>query len=349
MNRILFSSFQPGVGKTSVALGLAQARSNRSGYLKPFGDRPYYRKKRLWDGDVLVAARQLNLGDDPSAISVGFNHGKIRFMHDQEGLSEKLESMALGMEQMRRDLIFIEAGGHLFSGASIDLDPFSLASTLKAKLYVILAGENNELGDQAVFLASLLKHFTGVFGGIIVNKSKDAEEFEMTALPAIRQSGLPLAGVIPFHKELGELTVSAIADQIPAQVITGGGLPDRRVGRIFLGAVSPAAARKAPTFHGQNRLVITTADHEDLIVASLDKDTAAIILSGEPLPHASILARAEEMRIPILVVHDDLLSLASRIHKLEPRLTLDDQERLSMLVPLMKEHLDIPGLDSVQP
>ena len=50
MKNIIIGSVDENAGKTSLIVGLGRAISGKKfGYLKPFGDRLLYRKKRLWD------------------------------------------------------------------------------------------------------------------------------------------------------------------------------------------------------------------------------------------------------------------------------------------------------------
>jgi hypothetical protein len=52
MKNIVIGSVSENAGKTSFVVGLARAINGKFGYLKPFGDRLIYRKKRLWDHDA---------------------------------------------------------------------------------------------------------------------------------------------------------------------------------------------------------------------------------------------------------------------------------------------------------
>jgi BioD-like phosphotransacetylase family protein len=51
MEKVIVASMRESAGKTGVIVGLAKALGKKIGYIKPFGDRLLYRKKRLWDYD----------------------------------------------------------------------------------------------------------------------------------------------------------------------------------------------------------------------------------------------------------------------------------------------------------
>ena len=47
MNKVIIASLRKNAGKTTVMVGLTKALNKKIGYLKPFGDRLIYNKKRL--------------------------------------------------------------------------------------------------------------------------------------------------------------------------------------------------------------------------------------------------------------------------------------------------------------
>ena len=52
MDTFVVASMRPSAGKTSIIIGITKALNRKIGYIKPFGDRFLYRKKRMWDYDA---------------------------------------------------------------------------------------------------------------------------------------------------------------------------------------------------------------------------------------------------------------------------------------------------------
>ena len=94
MKNIIVTSMRKDAGKTSVIVGLAKNSSHQMGYLKPFGDRLLYRKKRLWDFDAAVCTVAMGAEESPEAMSIGFDHSKLRFMYDADTTAEKVREIA---------------------------------------------------------------------------------------------------------------------------------------------------------------------------------------------------------------------------------------------------------------
>jgi len=150
MNKLVIASMRENAGKTSLIVGLARAKDRNIGYLKPLGDRLLYRKKRQWDYDASVMTGLFSLGENPEDMTFGFEHAKLKFMYDEEGLKEKFaESVqAIGA----RDTVFIEGGRTINYGMSIGLDALSLARHADARLVVVVSGNDDLIVDDVAFL-----------------------------------------------------------------------------------------------------------------------------------------------------------------------------------------------------
>jgi hypothetical protein len=128
MDKVIIGSMRKSAGKTSIIVGIAGALKKKMAYLKPFGERLLYRKKRLWDYDSALITHIFGLQEDPVDMSIGFDHSKLRYMYDEKGIQQKLrETMAhIGND---KEILFIEGGKDLTYGVSIYLDTLSFKTT----------------------------------------------------------------------------------------------------------------------------------------------------------------------------------------------------------------------------
>ena len=110
MRRLVIASTRENAGKTSLIVGLGRASGKPFGYLKPFGDRLLYRKKRLWDYDSALVGQVFELAMDPREMSLGFDHSKLRFMYDEETTRKKLVDLVVNAES-GKEAVLIESGG----------------------------------------------------------------------------------------------------------------------------------------------------------------------------------------------------------------------------------------------
>jgi BioD-like phosphotransacetylase family protein len=340
MEKVIIASVRKSAGKTSAIVGITAAAKKKIAYAKPFGERMLYRKKRLWDYDSSLISALFGLKEDPVDMSIGFDHSKLRYMYDEEGTRKKLME-TIGNVADGRDVLFIEGGRDLSYGISVHLDTLSLAKYTGGKLFIVVSGDDDSILDDLLFLKRHV-NLAGVnLNGVIINKVQNLEEFQSTHLPAIRQMGIPVMGVIPYQSELTQFTVSFLSERLFAKVLCGEGGLNRVVKNILIGAWSANVFLQNPLFKKENKLVITGGDRTDMILASLESDTSGIILTNNILPPSNIISKASERNIPLLMVFSDTYQTAKQIESLEPLLTKDDGAKVEMLKALFQKHVNV--------
>lgn len=339
MDKVVLASMRRSAGKTSAIVGIAGALGKKIAYMKPFGERMLYRKKRLWDYDSALISQIFGLKEDPVDMSLGFDHSKLRYMYDEEGIRQKLlESLSdIGDD---REILFLEGGRDLSYGISVHLDTFSLVRYTGARLFMVISGEEDTILDDILFLKRCI-HPGVPLAGILINQVKNLDDFRALHLPIIEETGIPVAGVIPYQSELTYFSVGYLADRLFAKVLTGEGGLKRVVKNILIGAWSADVFMRHPLFQKENKLVITGGDRTDMILAALESDTSAIILTNNILPPSNIISKAADRNIPLLMVFSDTYQTAKQIDCLEPLLTQDDADKVDLLKDLARHHVKL--------
>ena len=121
MVKLIIASLRAHAGKTSIIAGLANVLGKPFAYMKPFGDRSLYRKKRLWDQDAALMTHLFGLTNTPEEMTLGFDHSKLHYMYDADSRREKL------YEMVRR----IGTG-----------KPGPIAASLQKRFFAIVRGED---------------------------------------------------------------------------------------------------------------------------------------------------------------------------------------------------------------
>lgn len=340
MNKVIIASLRKNAGKTTVMVGMAKALNKKIGYLKPFGDRLIYNKKRLWDYDSALIANTFALSENPEDMSIGFDHSKLRYMYDEKVTREKVLDLAANMAQ-GKDLLFVEGGRDLAYGISVYLDAVSLARYLGGNLVIVISGDENTVFDDITYVKKNMD-LSGInFKGIIINKVQNMDDFKETYLPQIQKIGVPVRGVIPYQKDLTYFSVSYLSERLFAKVVTGEGHLNRTVKNIFIGAMSVNAALQQPLLKKEGILMITGGDRTDMILVALDYQVTGIILTNNVVPPSHIISKATERKVPMLMVPYDTYETARRIDSMEPLMTKDDKQKIELLGKLIQENVNI--------
>jgi uncharacterized protein len=340
MKNIIIGSVSENAGKTSFIVGLGKALSGKKfGYLKPFGDRLLYRKKRLWDQDTALITSIFGLEQSSEDMTIGFEHSKLRYMFDEESTKAKLLEMAGNLDKANQAL-FIEGGKDLIYGTSVRLDTLSLVKYMNGKLIIVVSGDEGTIIDDVTFIKKYVD-MAGVDYSVVINKVNNLEDYRNTYLRDIKEMGVNVLGVIPFEPNLTYVPVSYIAEKLQARVIAGESGLNRKVKDIFVGAMSGDAASRLPIWKKEGKAVITGGDRSDMIVAAADSTTSTIILTNNIIPPHNIVAKASDMNIPVLLVPFDTFRAAKTLDDMVPLLTKDDNERIDLLQKLIEENVDI--------
>lgn len=343
MKNLVIASLRPCAGKTSIILGLAGAMEKSFGYMKPFGERVLYRKKRLLDYDSALVKNLFELDEDPEDMSLGFDHSKLRFMYDMESIKERIGEMAAHNGQ-GKEVLLVEAGKDLMYGSSVNLDAFTLTETLDARLVLVISGEDDTIVDDLTFLKEHISIDEDRFAGIIINKVKDIEDFQETNQDKIDSLDLKIIGLVPFQKELTYLSMNYVSEVLFAKVLAGEENMENNVEEIYIGAMSGDAAVKNPLFSRSGKLIITSGDREDMCLAALSSNTAGIILTNNILPSTKIINMAKENKVPLLLVPGDTFRTAKQIDDMERLITKEDHTKKSIIIESINKNVDLDKL-----
>jgi BioD-like phosphotransacetylase family protein len=344
MKQLLFISTRPGAGKTSLIVGIGENSEKKIGYLKPLGDRLIYRRKINWDYDADLINTLWELALDSDQMTLGFNHSKIRYVHDPDSIQKEINGMVTEAGK-GKDVLFIESGHSLSYGSSINLDAISLAAGTRSESIFVLSGDNDAIMDDVSFIKKNIDLQSIHIKGLIFNKVADVDDFEGYYLDRIQQElKVPVLGVIPQKEQLSRFSLRFLAEKFFAKVIAGKEGLDGIVQNIFVGAMSTDESLRNPLFNKQNKLLITSGDRSDMILAAFQSDTVGIILTNNLLPPSNIISKASEQKIPLLLVSNDTYAIAKQMDNFEPLLTKYSTDRIKMLKQLSEKYINIDQL-----
>jgi uncharacterized protein len=340
MKSAVIASIREGSGKTSVVVGIMAAMRDKFGYAKPIGDRLIYKRKRNRDYDSNLVTDLFKLTEEAESITLGFDHSKLRYMYDDEGIKKAVIGL-VDKAGKGREGVFIEAGKDIFYGASIKLDPLSLARHTGSALILIVSGDSEAVIDDLAF-ARRNMDLKGIPScSVIINKVHDIDEFEDLYLKEINELGFDILGVLPYKERLTKFTVSYLAQRFYAKIVAGEGGLSNTVKNVFVGAMSTDEILRNPLFNKENKFLITSGDRTDMILAALEGDTSGILLTNNILPPSNIISKANERNTPLLLVSMDTFNASAKFGHLETLLTTDNEDTLRMLSQMAEKYLKL--------
>ena len=288
-----------------------------------------------------------SLGEEPETISIGFDHSKLRYMYDRKAIFEEYNRI-VNQVGADRDAVFIECGKDLSYGASVYLDPLTISQETGAPVLILAGGGENEIADDLAFIKRFVSSDEANVAGVIINKVVQMEDFCQVHIPEIEALGVNVLGVLPYHAEFETISVSTVADKLFAKVLGGEDGLKNRVRSVVVGAMSVGAALVDPHINDPGKLVITSGDRSDMILAIMETEgTAGIVLTNDIIPPANIVAKASLRNVPLLLVAGDTYSTALQIEKIRPLLRAEDTTQIDQFTALVSDHVDMGGIRAI--
>jgi BioD-like phosphotransacetylase family protein len=345
MVTLYISSSEPYAGKTLTAIVLGkrwQRQGHRVGYMKPLGLLPVTVGEEVTDEDAQFVAQQLNVTASPSNLCPILMTPEACRMTPEEA-RQKVER-AFNANSSEVDVMIVcGAGSVLTRGSIIGLNGVSVAEMLDAK--VLLVGRCESLLEADSIVAS--RHALGdrVVGTIInLVPPRLMDQIWDDVVPCLESLGLTVFGLMPKDPILHSVSVRELAEATGGTFLCGEEAGEELVENFVVGAMGAERAlryfRRTP-----RKCVITGGDRADIQLAALETPTRCLILTGDLQPSHTVLARAAELKVPVLLVRNDTLLTVSTIEEMLGKLRVREPRKIQHAVEQFEAHLELAKLD----
>ncbi len=360
MKKLFIAATKQNDGKTTVALGLIsniKDKFGRIGFIKPIGQRYLEEEGEKIDEDSLLIERSLEscgikcvLKDmSPVAVERGFTEQFI-LKPDRQDLTRQIEESFDRVSQ-GKDLVVIEGTGHAAVGSVFDHSNAFVAKLLGAKVIIVSSGGIGRPIDEIILNKSLFENEGIEPLGVIINKvlPEKFQKINKLVRLGLERKGIDVLGVIPYFPLLSYPLIGQILEETNFELLCGRKSLNNVVKKIVVGAMEP---HDALDYLDDGALLITPGDREDMILASLSlgcyfaktrkgAHISGIVLTGNIIPHRSIMELVEQTELPVLLAKSDTYTTASRVHDLMIKIRPQDQEKIEVVKKIVKENIDI--------
>ncbi len=358
MKKVFIAATSQNDGKTTLSLGLVknlQARFRNVSFIKPIGQRYLEEDGVKIDEDSIlieeVCGIRCGLKDmSPVAVERGFTERYIS-KPDPQAISRRIRD-AYQRVSRGSELVIIEGTGHAGVGAVFDHSNASVARLLGAKVVIISSGGVGKPIDE-IFLNKTLFEKEGVkVMGVIVNKVLPSkyEKISQLVRRGLQRKGLRVLGVLPFDPFLSRFTIEQVLEETDFEILSGQEYCNRAIARVVIGAMKPQDALR---FIGDDSLLITPGDREDIISAALecfresDKGSlkvSGVIFSCGMVPNELVMQELKSARLPVLLAKEDTYSVAAQIYNMTVKIRSGDTEKIERVVSMVREHIEIEAI-----
>jgi BioD-like phosphotransacetylase family protein len=356
--RIFVAATNQNDGKTTTALGLFSALSDRLGrigFIKPVGQRFEHIDGIMIDEDTVLIDTTFSVHTpleamSPIAVEPDFTRRYIDKANN-EFLTRRLQN-SFDRAAWEKDFCIIEGTGHAGVGAVFDLSNAHVAKLLDSKVLLVTRGGIGRPIDEIVLNKALFEREGVELVGVILNKVIP-EKFDFVkdfARRGLERLGIDLLGVIPSEPVLTNPTLTQVCRAIHGSFINCEERGRRLVERVIIGAMNSTHVME---FFSPGTLVITPGDREDVILAALstssfgenhDKSIAGLVLSGDMTPHERVLDLVKRSNVPTISAPMDSYTVANRIHSMTIKTLPGDHKKIETIKHLVNEHVEVDRL-----
>lgn len=356
--RLFVAATQQNDGKTTASLGLFSSlkqKVGRIGFIKPVGQRFVEVEGKKIDEDTFLIEEtyrvQTPMEDmSPIAVEPDFTRRYIE-KSNSDFLVRRIQN-SFDRACWEKDFAIIEGTGHAGVGSVFDLSNAKVANILHSKVLMVTGGGIGRPIDEIVLNKALFDKEGVEVAGVVLNKvlPEKIEYIADFARRGFARFGIELLGVIPVEPILANPTLMQVSEEVMGEFINAKSKQRRRIERIIIGAMSSSNVID----HFQpGTLIITPGDREDVILAALSTtslhgsrghDLAGVVLSGDLMPHDSIMDLIRASDLPVIVSRLDSYTVASKVHSMTIKTLPGDSEKISKIQSMVERYVDVDRL-----
>ncbi len=338
---LLIASSEPYTGKTATILGIAHQLQNKGiklGYGKPIGTCFKPSDSLRDEQDLQFISQTLNLSESQlkSPLLLLDEKTIIEYLDKENNYQDRLVEYCTSIDA---DLILLEGAGNLTQGNLFQLSAPEISEKIDACLLLVVKYEPLLIIDQILAAKQILgNRLIGVLINNIPHEQLDI--LENTIKPFFKSKDIDILGMLPTDRLLQSVSVRELVSQLNAKVLCREDRLDLMVESLTVGAMNVNSALEYFR-QQQNMAVITGSDRTDLQLAALESSTNCLILTGHTPPQQLILARAEDLEIPILEVNFDTLTTVEIVNRAFGTVRLHETIKVECVQNLIEEHFNI--------
>jgi BioD-like phosphotransacetylase family protein len=314
-----------GAGKTAVCAGLGrhlQGDGRKVGFFKPLvAD---IKSSEAVDSDAQFMKQVLALKEPIDSL--------CPVIGGQGELTSKIKQ-AYARVSRGKDVVIVEGVWRRRPGGRPIEASYQVVEALDARV-IIVEPYSEKL--SAVMLN--YRDFGKYLLGVVVNR-----------VPRSRLSvqfggaGIDVLGVLPEDRVLLSLTVGELAEHIGGEILNSAGKSSGLVEDFMLGAMSVDSGLD---YFGRkdNKAVVVRGERPDMQLAALETSTRCLVLSGGVSPSHTVLQRAKDKGVPIILTKGDIISTVNGIELALGKGRFNQEKKLPRLDEIMERQFNFPAL-----
>jgi BioD-like phosphotransacetylase family protein len=337
MTTLALTSVEIAAGKTTLCAGLGTkliAQGRKVGFLKPLRIVDDKDSAEVVDRDVEFMKKVLALEEPAESLCpVTLTRAELdaalagkQFLEPVQAAYDKVAQgkdvvLVEGLSGLGRDDKLTQAGHEIVAGLAASV--ITVVRYSPAFPWPRVSAINQRFGPRLL--------------GLVVNG------VPQQVMPWSPEEGVKVLGVLPEERLLLTVSVGELAEHLQGEILNSLERCDELVENLMVGTMCVDPATSYFNLK-HNKAVIARGERADIQLAALETSTRCLVLSGGAKPIATILFRAEEKGVPIIVTAGDTLSTVAAVEEVLTQARFHQEKKLKRLGQILDQHFDFEAL-----
>jgi BioD-like phosphotransacetylase family protein len=349
MKTLCISSSSDFAGKNLLLVGLGY-KIKQSGYelsfFKPIGNKPHRFERTMTDADIVFFHQHLGLPIQPTVncpvlITDALVDSSLA-LNGKEGVKKELYNRvrnAFNTLSETKDVVLVKGLGRFYRGGIFGLTEISLIKDFN--WHTIIIDKFTSLGESVDNFIGVKKVLGNLLVGVVFNAVPLAKinAIKTKAIPYLKNEDIPVLGIVPEDRALDAVSLEEIRDSLQGELITRKDKLDNMVERFCMG-VANVESSLALFRKEKCQAVVTSGDRSDIQLAALEMPLKCLILTDKLYPSDIILSRAEELKVPVLVVPHDIIRTMNKLNALTKHVGLATPSKVKGAIRAVASHIN---------
>ena len=334
-----------GKNMLSVGIGLHLQREGVNiGYMKPVGAMPVHQDETTEDEDALFVQEVLNLEQPANLVTPVLVTQDFRMRAFAGNTDAHMLKIASAYEELcrDRDLMLIGGSGHILSGKYCGLDGIRAVRELKLRALIIDRLQHEINYDE---LMNIKEQLGDHMIGVVLNDipASFTAEIDSVIRPFLERNGIPVLGVIPHDPLMSSIRAFELAEGLGGRLVAAQNRTDGMVENFLIGTMQ---VENFMTYfrRNPNAAVIVGGDRADVQLVAIEGNCPCLVLTGNLYPNDVILAHADTLNVPIVMVRQDTYTVAKKMEVLMNRHKMRDVIKIRQGALLTSSNLDFAAI-----
>jgi hypothetical protein len=338
-------SYEP-CGKTALCAGIGKklaGAGKKIAYIRPIHVKGQHQLDDCSDAAFINEALELGENKEQMCpIHVSQEQLWHSLSEDADNFAAKVKA-ACEKAAAGADILILESPGSLKNDKVSALACYTISEKMDTRVVMLICYSSDFKDDGILQAAAKLG---GRLVGIVLNQVPESKLSKVQAecTEYFKSKSIQVLGVLPDSRALLGVSVAELAAAVGGEIISSKEKSNDLVENFMLGAMTPDLVREYYSSK-KNKAVVTRTERPDMQLAALDTSTKCLIVSGTR-PHATVMVKAEDKKVPVMLVNRDIPDIVSGIEKAIASARFQNSGKLQAMSAILDSRFDYKTLNT---